>query len=91
VPDKEKSEDAENRGGVLTLADVVQIVTNCTTIGVFFQRCDYSQLMNDTPDAIVKAVTLNFARSVMESEKSVQEIPIRKLWSELAIPLPVRK
>jgi hypothetical protein len=25
------------------------------------------------------------------SEKSVQEMPIRKLWSELAIPLPVRQ
>jgi hypothetical protein len=47
--------------------------------------------MNDTPDSIVKAMTLSFARSVMESEKSVQEMPIRKLWSELAIPLPVRK
>jgi hypothetical protein len=56
--------------GVLTLADVVQIIDlYCDNPRLFRKIVVTVDPLNDTPDAIVKAMTLSFARSVMESRE----------------------
>jgi hypothetical protein len=63
------AEDSENRG-VLTLADVVQIIDLYCDNPRLFQKIVVSvNPLNDTPDSIVKAMTLSFARSIMESRE----------------------
>jgi hypothetical protein len=62
-------EDSEHRG-VLSLADVVQIIDlYCDNPRLFQKIVVTVNPLNDTPDAIVRAVTLSFARSIMESRE----------------------
>jgi hypothetical protein len=63
------AKDQGNRG-VLTLADVVQIIDlYCDNPRLFRKIVVTVDPLNDTPDSIVKAMTLSFARSVMESRE----------------------
>jgi hypothetical protein len=56
--------------GVLTLADVVQIIDlYCDNPRLFQKIVVTVNPLNDTPDSIVKAMTLSFARSVMEARE----------------------
>jgi hypothetical protein len=62
-------EDSEHRG-VLSLADVVQIIDlYCDNPRLFQKIVVTVDPLNDTPDAIVRAMTLSFARSIMESRE----------------------
>jgi hypothetical protein len=64
-----EAEDSEHRG-VLSLADVVQIIDlYCDNPRLFQKIVVTVNPLNDTPDAIVKAMTLSFARSIMESRE----------------------
>jgi hypothetical protein len=67
-----KGDKAEVSGslGILTLADVVQIVDlYCDNPRLFQKIVVTVNPLNDTPDSIVKAMTLSFARSVMEARE----------------------
>jgi hypothetical protein len=60
---------ADNRG-ILSLADVMQIIDlYCDNPRLFQKIVVTVNPLNDTPDSIVKAMTLSFARSVMESRE----------------------
>jgi hypothetical protein len=55
---------------ILSLADVFQIIDLYCDNPRLFQKIVVSvNPLNDTPDAIVKAVTLSFARAIMESRE----------------------
>jgi hypothetical protein len=65
-----KVENSEGKRGVLSLADVVQIIDLYCDNPRLFQKIVVSvNPFDDTPDAIVQAVTLSFARSIMESRE----------------------
>jgi hypothetical protein len=65
----EKAEVSGSRG-ILTLADVLQIVDlYCDNPRLFQKIVVTVNPLNDTPDSIVKAMTLSFARSVMEARE----------------------
>jgi hypothetical protein len=61
---------AEENRGILSLADVIQIIDlYCDNPRLFQKIVVTVNPLNATPDSIVKAMTLSFARSVMESKE----------------------
>jgi hypothetical protein len=65
-----KVENSEGKRGVLSLADVVQIIDLYCDNPRLFQKIVVSvNPFDDTTDDIVQAVTLSFARSIMESRE----------------------